>query len=211
MSGTSNVRHLTRTLLALAAWIALILQFVVSRSLTPSMSMALIAMFGYFTVITNLFVAIVATASVFARGSARAAWLAQPALLGCASAAILLVGLAYHFLLRHVWDPQGLAGIADVALHYVVPVLALLHVLALRIDGRTTRLGWWLPIAWCSYPAVYLGISLWRGESTGRYAYPFIDVGALGLSDVMFNSLGLLAVFLVLGYAVWALLRRFRR
>jgi hypothetical protein len=46
--------------------------------------------------------------------------------VGCATAAILVVGIGYHALLREIWDPRGAQRVADVVLHYVVPAGALL-------------------------------------------------------------------------------------
>ena len=56
-----------------------------------------------------------------------------------------------------------------------------------------------MPFAWLIYPLVYLPYVLVRGASTGRYPYPFLDVGDLGLGVVLVNTVVLTIVFLILG------------
>ena len=58
---------------------------------------------------------------------------------------------------------------------------------------------------WSAYPALYLVYSLIRGRIIGSYPYPFIDAGSLGYARLLFNALGLLLVFIVLGLSFVAL------
>jgi hypothetical protein len=164
---------------------------------------AVVEFFGYFTILTNLFVALVATAGVLAGGRATRTGLFQPMVVGAASTAILLVGLAYHLLLQRLWAPEGLALVADALLHYAVPVGALAIWLTYphRVPLALTA-----PLRWASYPIAYLSYALIRGELLGRYPYPFINVLDIGYRQILVNSVGLLVVFLVFGYLLlgWA-------
>ena len=92
-------------------------------------------------------------------------------------------------------------------LHYVVPVLTMLYWLLLRHPRRSPA---WLPLAWCIYPIAYLGYALIRGAWLASYPYPFVDVSVLGYPRTLLNGIGLLLVFIVVGYVVrtLALLRR---
>ena len=196
---------------ALAAWLGLGLQLVLSirlsyRSDHPSLAGALISYFGYFTILTNLFVALVSTAQA-AGGGPGAQTLAQRTLAGCATTSIVFVCASYHFLLREVWSPQGLQKLADIDLHYAVPLLALLH--WTLSPGPPLRAS--APLIWCAYPAAYFAYALIRGAWLQSYPYPFIDVSALGYPRVAINSLILLAAFVAFGYFVWGISRMRRQ
>ena len=196
---------------ALAAWLGLGLQLVLSIRLTyrsdnPSVAGALIMYFGYFTILTNLFVALVSTAQA-AGGGPGAKTLAKRMLAGCATASIVFVCASYHFLLREVWSPQGLQKLADIDLHYAVPLLALLH--WTLSPGPPLRAS--APLIWCAYPAAYFAYALIRGAWLQSYPYPFIDVSALGYPRVAINSLILLAAFVAFGYFVWGISRMRRQ
>lgn len=206
----------TRTpavLLALLAWAALLLQLWLSLRLAQDKGLG--AWFGlqsylsYFTVLTNLFVALMATAGARRRLRDRPRGLYGIGVAGCATAAIVVVGLGYHLLLREIWDPKGLALLADLLLHYAVPVAAVLHWLAYP---HVERLSWRAPLGWCAYPLLYFAYALLRGALLGNYPYPFIDVGLIGYGHATLNALGLLVVFVLVGLGVVAVSRaRHRR
>lgn len=191
------------SVLAVAAWIGVVMQLVLSLRLANAnaniLTWGLVIYLGYFTVLTNVFVALVASARIGERWSPRGRWLARDSVAGCATTAIILVGIAYHLLLRQVWSPQGLQWVADMILHYLVPLLTLAWWLLIR---HPQPLSATMPLIWCAYPAAYLVYALIRGAWIGTYPYPFIDVMALGYAHVALNSLGLLAVFIGLGYVV---------
>jgi hypothetical protein len=196
----------TALALAAAAWLGLGLQLALSirltyRSGTPSLAAALIVYFGYFTIVTNLFVALVATAQLAGGRDAWARTLARRTVAGCATTSIVFVCAAYHFLLREIWSPQGLQRLADIDLHYAVPGLALLH-WTLYPGPRLSAAA---PLGWCLYPSGYFVYALIRGAWLHSYPYPFIDASVLGYPRTAMNSLVLLAAFLMLGYFVWGI------
>jgi hypothetical protein len=203
MISAHPVRAALPALLAVAAWSAVVLQLWLSVQLGLSNGKSivggLIAFLGYFTVLTNIFVALVATAGALRRSPTTSTWLYRPSVVGCATTAILLVGIVYHLLLRKLWSPQGAQLLADTLLHYVVPSGALLHWLLYR---PTERLAVWAPLGWCLYPGAYFVYALARGELLAAYPYPFIDISALGYQRVLVNAFGLVAVFAALGFAV---------
>lgn len=198
--------RVTGVVLAAAAWLGLVLQLVLSIRLAyrqdpPSLAAALVNYFGYFTILTNLFIALVASAEV---GDVRAPWaspMARRSVAGCATASMAYVGIAYHSLLRHIWAPEGLQLIADIDLHYAVPLLAVLHWALYRGPRLPVR----SPLLWCIYPAAYFAYALVRGVWLGSYPYPFIDVSTLGYAQVGINALGLLAGFLAVGFMIWGI------
>ena len=192
--------------LAVISWAGVLLQFWLSINLAlangKSVGDGLVVVFGYFTVLTNLFVALTATLLLIAGSNRLGRWFGSPMVLGSAITSILMVGITYHFLLRNVWQPQGLRLLADTVLHYVVPLLALLYWL---IFPPRYELGVLAPLAWCLYPLLYFVYVFVRGELLGSYPYYFIDVTSIGYRQAMLNSFGLLVAFVALGAAVLAI------
>jgi hypothetical protein len=192
--------------LALLAWFALLLQLNLSVGITAAAGqpavMGLVAYLGYFTVLTNFFVALVLSCPFLLPDSAAGRFFAKPQVRGCAVTSIAMVGITYHLLLRHVWSPQGAQWLADMLLHYAMPIGFFLYwCFALPL----TRLAWSAPFGWSVYPLAYLAYALVRGEFLGRYPYPFIDVTALGYGQSLVNALGLLVAFVLLGWLMVAI------
>jgi hypothetical protein len=193
-------------LLAVTAWFGVLLQLWLSIRLAlvngePGIS-GLVSYLGYFTVLTNIFVALVCTAGSLGQHARGRLFLYRLPFVGCSTASILVVGIGYHALLRESWSPQGLQWVADVVLHSIVPVGALLHWLVYRYDDRVA---WWTPLSWCWYPLVYFIYVMLRGEILSSYPYPFIDVLALGYARSLINAVGFLVGFVVLGFALLGL------
>lgn len=190
-------------LLAAVTWVALLLQLYLSIELAFSNGRGVIhgalAFLAYFTVLTNLFVALAASLPLVAGATGPGRFFAKPEVLGCAITSIVMVGAGYHVLLRNAWSPQGLQLAADYLLHYVVPLCALAYWV---MFAPRTRLGMLAPLAWCIYPIGYFIYALIRGELTGMYPYYLIDVARIGLAKVLANSAAMLAAFLLVGMAV---------
>lgn len=187
---------------AALAWAALLLQLFLTLRLSAAngngMAHGLWQYLAYFTVLTNLLVATVAT-----RGALSADSGLDLPWRGGAVTAIVLVGLGYHLLLRNVWDPQGAQWLADVSLHYAVPLAALLWWLALPPRRHIAVAA---PLRWLLYPAAYALYALVRGAMSGFYPYPFIDVAALGMARVLLNTAVLMLAFVLAAYLLraWA-------
>ncbi len=181
---------------AAVAWVGVLLQLALSLQLSLSnnktVAEGLIVYFGYFTILTNILVALVLTASLLAPVSFAARYFVRPGIQTATAAAITLVGLAYFLLLRTVWNPQGWQLVADWVLHYLTPILFLVYWwIAVPKQGlRPTQIA-----AWASYPIGYLAYLLIRGELTGLYPYHFLDVSALGYGRTLANGLALLLGF----------------
>jgi len=203
-------RHPRLTLLvAVAAWFGLGLQWFLSLRLTLGQGGtpmgALVMYLGYFTVLTNLLVALSLSVALWWPASTAGRWLQRPGVASAVAVSIALVGIAYHLLLRHVWDPQGLQKVADVTLHYVVPALTVLH---WWFVVPPARMSWHAPLAWAAWPLAYLVYALLRGVWLQHYPYPFIDVAVLGYARTLLHAFGLLLVFLLVGMLFVAAARR---
>ena len=189
--------------LAIVAWSALLLQLYLSIELAFSNGRGVLhgtlAFLAYFTVLTNLFVALAASLPLVAGATGPSRFFAKPEVLGCAITSIVMVGAGYHVLLRNAWSPQGLQLLADYLLHYVVPLCALAYWV---VFAPRFRIGALAPLAWCIYPVAYFIYALIRGELSGMYPYYFIDVAKIGFAKVLANSAAMLVAFLLVGMAV---------
>jgi len=198
--------------LAVLAGLSIILQGWLSLQLAihngRSIGAGLASFFSYFTVLTNILVFISLSVSLIGPASPAGKWCARPGVVAGIAANIAFVGLAYHFLLRNAWNPQGAQLLADLLLHYVIPIL---YVLYWWSSAATTVLRWTYPPLWSLYPAAYLAYSLVRGYLVGSYPYPFIDAAHIGYARTMLNAVGLLIVFIALGLLIVALGRVRRR
>jgi hypothetical protein len=177
-------------------WAALALQFMLTLALIHSQGgttlLGVWRFLGYFTVIANLFAAIVLSLAVLGHNTARLEF--------CGVTAMTLVGVVYSLLLRETWNPQGWQKLADLALHDVMPILMLLFWLLRPHGGVRTRdaaAALVLPLSYCAYAVA-------RGALDGWYPYPFMDVGMLGAAQVTLNCLAIGA-----GFAAMALVLLF--
>lgn len=194
--------------LALLAWSALLLQLLLSIRLALAnghgIGQGLLVYTGFFTILSNLLVALVLTAWAGARRRARSGWLRRPGTAAVAAAGIAVVAVAYHLLLRQVWDPRGWQLLADQLLHYLVPAGYLLW--WWLVPGRQ-RLRWRQWPAWLAWPVAYLAYVLVRGELTGLYPYPFIEVPRLGYAIAVANAGAILAGYALVAAALLQLTR----
>jgi len=194
---------------ALVAWCSVLLQCGLSLQLATqngkSIGSGLEVFFSYFTVLTNLLICVSLTLSLTAPSSSLGRWFSRPSSVTGIATSIAFVGLSYHLLLRHTWNPQGVRLLADVMLHYVVPALYLLY---WWLTASKAVISWMNPVTWSIYPTLYLVYALVRGNILGSYPYPFIDAAALGYGRTLRNAVGLLFVFIALGCGFVALSRR---
>jgi hypothetical protein len=110
--------------IAIVEWFALALQFSLSYSLFVragnSPGAAIVQFFSYFTILSNLGIAVALGAFLFSRKPN--AWIGSPLVLTGLAIYILAVGLAYNIALRSIGDPQGWMRLADELLHSVLPL-----------------------------------------------------------------------------------------
>ncbi|MEO7432835.1 MAG: Pr6Pr family membrane protein [Dokdonella sp.] len=204
MTGRSPSRRFA-AVVALTAWFALALQYVLIIVSPGDGIGPLLATFRYvafFTIISNVMVALTATFAVLPGSSSVAALFRSARLRGCTALCIGITLAIYHSILAATWDPQGAQWLADVTLHYAVPLLYLAWWFLFAPHGE---LGWFDAVRWLLFPAVYVTCVLLRGAWLHEYPYPFIDVDALGAAAVARNAVGVGLLFLVVGLALVAL------
>ncbi|MFK8332387.1 Pr6Pr family membrane protein [Pseudomonas sp. BJa5] len=193
-------REVAIGLAACLGWSALAIQmylvFWVRWQEQASLLGGLVNFFSYFTVLSNTLVAVVLSHAAFGRESAARRFFLSPATSSGIAASIVLVGLAYSLLLRHLWQPEGWQWLADELLHDVMPLLFVVYWWCCVDKGslRPRHL-----LAWLLYPLVYFAYALLRGHTIGFYPYPFIDVASLGFTQVLINALAILLGFIAIG------------
>ena len=195
MFGSGRARRAFLVIAAIAGWAALALQLhltIDQAQMNGRTTLDGVLIFvGYFTILTNIIASLALTTALL--GSAQSP---SPALMSAIAVYIVVVGVVYVVALRDVWAPQGAQFVADVILHYAMPILVALYWILFVPKGS---LRWSEPVAWLVYPAAYLAAALARGALTGFYPYPFIDLSAIGPAAVALNTGILLAAFWGLG------------
>lgn len=117
--------------IALLAWYGLLLQLYVviitARSTGVPVATAIVNYFSFFTILTNLLVALVLTLSLRPQASSLNRFCARPTVQSATAVYIAIVGVVYSLALRNIWGPEGLQKVADVVLHDATPVLYVLY------------------------------------------------------------------------------------
>ncbi len=194
---------------AIITWLALMLQLYLNirnaetNGLTPWF--ATWNFFSYFTVLTNLLIALCFSLILLRPFSPPGRFFSKPATLAAITVYIFIVGLIYNAILRFTWQPQGLQRWVDETLHVVVPLLFIMYWLLL---APREILKWSHPFRWLVYPGGYLVYALIRGEYSGFHAYPFINTAELGYGRVLLNSGAIMLVFIATGLAVVVISRK---
>lgn len=158
-----------------------------------------IAFFSYFTVETNIMIALALTIYCYKPQAER--FLTSQSVTSSLVVYIVVVGVVYELLLRHLWHPHGLRLLADMFLHDAIPLLYTMYWLLFLPKGT---LRWSNPVNWLIYPILFFIYTMFRGAASGIYPYPFINAAELGFPRVMMNATILLAVFFGLGLGLTA-------
>jgi hypothetical protein len=194
---------------AAVAWFALVLQYTltITKPGAPFLE-ATVRYFSFFTIITNVLVALALTLPWLAPESRAGQFFDRPSVRTAILAYIIIVAVIYHYLLAKLWNPQGWQLLADTIEHVVTPALYVID-WVLFVPKGTVK--WKSAVVWLSYPLVYAAYSLIHGAVTGFYPYPFINVSNLGYDKVLINMAVLVLVFLGLGLALIGIDRRMGR
>lgn len=198
---------------ATVGWFALILQYglMIAGQSPVEIAVRTVNYFSFFTIVTNLMMALALTLPVVAPRNTMGRLAAREGVRAMVVLYALVVGLVYHFLLHPFWNPQGWSLVVNVLLHYVMPTAFLLDWLLFTPKGRLCRDE---PVKWLVVPLVYGLWTLVHGFASHWWPYGFLNVDALGWKAVG-GFAGLLLVFLIVGYAIMAidriLGRRYRR
>jgi hypothetical protein len=193
MNSLHTNQKIFSAILAVLGCFALIAQLILAiDNRTTPVSEAIVRFFSYFTILTNLLVAGYCTILLLPGNSRLKQFTQRPATITALTVYITVVGITYQFLLRHIWDPQGLQRVVDELLHSVIPLLFVVYWV---LYENKRQLKWRFMLFWLVYPIIYAIYTVIHGYFSGFYPYPFVDVNKLGYATVMTNSLGLLVAF----------------
>ncbi len=188
------------------AVVALVLQLVLiiignpvlAESEPPGLAMRLYRFFAYFTIESNLLVAIAAVSLALDPARDGPVWRVVR-LAG--TVGITITAVVHFLLLRPLLDLEGWDYAADKLLHMVVPALAVLGWFLFgprpRVTSRTIWLALLFPITWAAWTLTF-------GALDGWYPYPFLDPAEEGWAGVLVAVVAITALFLALfGAAAW--------
>lgn len=182
---------------AAMSWFAVIVQFYLLMKNNPASTTfeKVLRFFGYFTVDTNILVALSFTFIALNSNSRLGRFFTKASSVTAITAYIIIVGITYNVFLRSTWNPQGLQKLVDELLHSVIPVVYVIFWLAFV---PAEKLKWKNAFPWLIYPIIYMAYAIILGAITKYYPYPFVDVNELGYNKALLNaSLVLLTLFLL--------------
>jgi hypothetical protein len=181
-------------LVAIVCWAGLAVQFSATYGARHDVATALWILARFFTILTNILIAIVMTLIAIGRR-------APAFVLGGLTLAILLVGVVYAFLLAGLHELRGPALVSDILLHKASPILMALWWL---LFAPRAKLKWSAPLWWGIYPLAYFAYALVRASIDGKYPYPFMDISKIGWLQTGLNAGGIALAFILAGFIlVW--------
>ena len=182
----------------------LVLQFWLMTQYSTSTSIALAAthFLNFFTIQTNILLAVCMLLPAFMPGARASHVLSKPSVRTAVLSYSALTAIVYFALLRNIGEDDGLERRADQILHYVTPTMFLIDWLAWVPKGR-------IPFRavprFLIYPALYVAWTFLYGALTGWYPYPFVNAGKLGNNQLVANFVGVVVVAILIPYAFVAL------
>lgn len=181
---------------AIITWSAVLTQFyliIVHR--VVSVPETIFRFFGYFTIDTNIIVALCFSSVFLSNKAGTERFFSKPSTITATVVYITIVGIVYNTILRPLWKPQGLQMIVDEVLHSVTPVYFILFWV---IFTPTKELKWKDAFSWLIYPLLYMLYAILLGAITKFYPYIFVDVSRHGYPKALSNAgLVLLAIFML--------------
>ena len=194
---------------AALAWFAILLQYylTITKPGAPLLE-ATVRYFSFFTILTNILVALALTLPWLSPGSSLGQFFTRPSVRTAILTYIIIVAVIYHYLLAKLWNPQGWQLVADTIEHVVTPALYVID-WVLFVPKGTVK--WKSAFVWLIFPLGYAVYSMIHGAVTGFYPYPFINVAEFGYDKILLNMGALVFVFLALGLALILIDRRIGR
>ena len=138
---------------AAVAWFALVLQYylTITKPGAPFIE-ATVRYFSFFTILTNILVALALTLPWLAPQSRAGRFFDRPSVRTAILTYIIIVAVIYHYLLAKLWNPQGWQLVADTIEHVVTPALYVID-WVLFVPKGTVK--WKSAFAWLAFPLAY--------------------------------------------------------
>ena len=181
-------------------WFAVLSQFVLMiQNRQADITETVIRFFSFFTILTNILVALFFTVSALKSKSRLSRVLLMDGSITAITALILIVGSVYQLVLRSIWEPTELQLIVDELLHTITP-LYMLGYWFFNVNNADLQLK--AVLKWLGYPLVYIAFITIRGGFSGYYPYPFLNVSDIGYEKALLNTAIIFALLLVLFMAL---------
>jgi hypothetical protein len=133
-----------RTFIALAAIVGVVTECVLAGVLRGNF-----ASLSTYSIQSNLIIAVVFTFSAVQILRGLTPWKSLTIIERSARLWVYVTGLGFHFLVSSNWHPRGIQGMANLLLHYVVPIGAFAAWLLCEQKGCYRVREFWV---WASYP-----------------------------------------------------------
>lgn len=157
----------------------------------------------YFTTLSNLLVLFYYLAVLCLKRGER------PLFKGAVTVCIILTMCMYHASL--IYEGRHSVGARDLVLHYLLPLSVLFDYLLFGAKGAFKP---YYPLLWVVLPALYFCAITVRAEvgcplefigGLSRYPYFVIDADIIGIGGYVAAAFAIVALILVIGYALFAL------
>lgn len=181
-------------------WFAIIAQFfLMLENRQADIPETIIRFFSFFTILTNILVALFLTASLFRLKKFPFKLFLVKGTLTAITTFIVIVGLVYQIVLRQIWEPTGLQYIVDELLHTIIPLFMLGYwFFNIRKEDLLLK-----PVFnWLIYPSIYLVFIIVRGNISGYYPYPFLNIKEIGYESVLLNITVIFTITIVIMIAL---------
>ena len=137
-----------RMVAAAIGWFAIALQYylIVRYKTEGDLVEAAIDLLAFFTMLSNILVALAMTLPWLAPESKLGAFFSRPSVRTAIASYIIVVSAVYYTILRKLWNPEGWQLVADTIEHCVAPALYLIDWLVFVPKGtlRIKSVPWWL-------------------------------------------------------------------
>jgi hypothetical protein len=121
------MKKMIALIFALAGWYSVVAQyFLMLDDRLVDIPETSVRFFSYFTILTNIVVAIYFSA-VLIRGKSRNRRFNSSGVLTAITGYITMVCLIYQIALRHLWQPEGQQWLVDELLHTVIPIAVIIY------------------------------------------------------------------------------------
>jgi hypothetical protein len=181
-------------------WFAIIAQFfLMLENRQADIPETIIRFFSFFTILTNILVVLFLTASLFILKKFPFKLFLVKGTLTAITTFIVIVGLVYQIVLRQTWEPTGLQYIVDELLHTIIPLFMLGYwFFNIRKEDLLLK-----PVFnWLIYPSIYLVFIIIRGNISGYYPYPFLNIKEIGYESVLLNITVIFTITIVIMIAL---------
>nr|WP_319398768.1 Pr6Pr family membrane protein [uncultured Carboxylicivirga sp.] len=177
--------------IVLTTWLAIIIMVAMSENIVNT--------FSYFTVLSNLIIALSLTVTLVLPVSKLGRFLTNISVQSSLVEYIIIVSLIYNLFIRSSWIQPVPEFFYNNILHVVTPVLYVLRWILFVPKGKLRLSD---SFKWLVFPFAYLFYSLIRGSIVNWYPYFFIDLRDISYIKASENIFFVILLFLLIGLLI---------